>query len=225
MGTTKEIAKIVGIIILGPILGPMTLVKEMIDDFANLSEGSPSQKGVTGEDIANNYIQAYSNKNQFLCFRDLLVHNKVTQTSQIDNIVITNNAIAVIEIKNLRGREIDVYEFDDWCQHFDKTCYYFKNPLKQNWGHIQALKGILGSDIPYFNIVLLAKKVKLNSFKISDGFSKVGYVEDLEEIINNLNNKVINRDTINKEEILSKIKANHITDHTVRIIHNKRYGD
>jgi len=223
MGTTKEIAKIAGIIILGPILAPMSLVKEMIGDFAHFLEDSPTQKGRSGEDNANNIIQVYCKKRQFLNFPDLLIPNKFTQTSQIDNIIITNHAIAVIEIKNLRGRKIDVYEYDEWYQHFDRTCYELRNPLKQNWGHIQALKAILGDEIPYFNVVLLAKKVNLNSFNISQGFSKVGYVEDLEEIINNLNNKVINRKTINKVEILSQIKAINITDQTVRSIHNKRH--
>jgi len=222
----KELAKFVGVIILSPFLWPIAvweLMSQMFRDISNFADGSPTQKGISGENNANNIIQVYCKKRQFLNFRDLLIPNKFTQTSQIDNIIITNHAIAVIEIKNLRGRKIDVYEYDEWNQHFDRTCYELRNPLKQNWGHIQALKAILGDEIPYFNVVLLVKKVNLNSFNISQGFSKVGYVEDLEEIINNLDNKVINRKTINKEEILSQIKANNITDQTVRSIHNKRH--
>jgi len=67
-------------------------------------------------------------------------------SAQIDHIVVSNFGIFVVETKGYRG-----YIFGDktdakWTQcRYDKTRQTFINPVRQNYGHTQALHQLLGS--------------------------------------------------------------------------------
>jgi hypothetical protein len=80
----------------------------------------------------------------------LQVGNK---TTQIDHIVVSNYGIFVIETKNYKGwimgNEYDEY----WRQVIYKRKEKLYNPIKQNYGHILALKGVLKnfSDLNYIS--------------------------------------------------------------------------
>jgi len=75
-------------------------------------------------------------------------------TSQIDHIIVSNYGIFVIETKNYKGWIIG-NEFDDyWTQVIYKRKEKLRNPIKQNYGHIQALKVVL-SDYPNINYILI----------------------------------------------------------------------
>ena len=64
-------------------------------------------------------------------------------TTQIDHVVISPHGIFVIETKAydgwIYGSETDTY----WTQVVHRRKKRFYNPLRQNYGHVQALKTIL----------------------------------------------------------------------------------
>lgn len=82
------------------------------------------------------------------------------RTTQIDHVVVSNYGIFVIETKNYKGW-IFGNEFSDyWTQVIYKRKEKLYNPVRQNYGHIQALKQILSeyADVNYISIVALLPK-------------------------------------------------------------------
>ena len=105
-------------------------------------------------------------------------------TSQIDHIAISQYGIFVIETKNYKGWIFGNEKSDNWTQVIYKSKRKFHNPVRQNWGHIQALKEVLNNDnIPYYSIVVFSNRAELKDVKSN---SDVIYVHQLKEAIKNL---------------------------------------
>ena len=64
-------------------------------------------------------------------------------TSQIDHVIISPYGIFVVETKNYKGWIFGSENSDNWTQVIYKRKTTFRNPIKQNWGHIYALKEVL----------------------------------------------------------------------------------
>lgn len=216
MSNILKIIKVIIIILFLPFLGTFFGLGEifkMFDDLGNM--GTPKEKGTEGENRCEVFIKAYCNKRQFLYLKDMLIPNRVTGTSQIDFIIILNTAIAVIEVKNLRG-ELSGSDYGSWTQTIHGESNYINNPLKQNWGHIQALKELLGGKIDYFNLIAFTNNNKLEQIKISNRNSAIANLQNLETIINSLENNLSNPIQHNKEDIAEKITSHNITDLEIR---------
>ncbi|MGL5150068.1 MAG: nuclease-related domain-containing protein [Clostridium sp.] len=84
-------------------------------------------------------------------------------TTQIDHILIGPKGIFVIETKNYSGW---IYggEWDDtWTQIIYGKKTKFRNPVKQNYGHIMAVKKVLGYKYSkeVYSIIIFSDKCKL----------------------------------------------------------------
>lgn len=76
------------------------------------------------------------------------------KTSQIDHVVVSPYGIFVIETKNYKGRITIDIENDIWTQGFSINSYEFYSPIRQNDGHISALRYLLkNKQLPFINIV------------------------------------------------------------------------
>lgn len=129
-----------------------------------------------------------------------------SRTTQIDHIVVSNYGIFVIETKNYKGWIIG-NEFDDyWTQIIFKRKEKLYNPIKQNFGHIQALKSVLNefSDINYISVVAFTTKADLKVTANTD----VVYTVNLLRIIRKYNNETIS-DSV-KEQIYNKLLSLNI---------------
>jgi hypothetical protein len=119
------------------------------------------------------------------------------RTSQIDHVVVSNYGIFVIETKNYKGWIIG-NEFDDyWKQVIYKRKEKLRNPIKQNYGHVQALKEVLSNypDIQYIPIVAFSNDCDLK-IKVK---SEVVYFSKLLKTISKYQTKGIDNKT--KEDI------------------------
>lgn len=86
-----------------------------------------------------------------------------SKTTQIDHVIVSNYGIFVIETKNYKGW-ITGNEFDEyWKQTIYKRKERLYNPIKQNYGHIQALKELLSqfNNINYISIIAFTIKADL----------------------------------------------------------------
>lgn len=127
----------------------------------------PRIKGYMGEK-AISAILAMLDSNKYKVINDvvLCVEGK---TSQIDHVVVSNYGIFVIETKNYKGLIYGDDYSDYWTQVIFKRKEKLYNPVRQNYGHVQALKQHLVEypDIPYIPIVVFSinadLKVKTNS--------------------------------------------------------------
>jgi len=115
---------------------------------------NPKYKGKIGE--LKTYKELLRLNIEYLILNDVLIRNTNSHTSQIDHIVLSKYGVFVIETKNYTGWIFGNYKADKWTKVFYSNKYYFLNPLKQNAGHIYALKQLLSSytTIPYFSIIV-----------------------------------------------------------------------
>ena len=125
------------------------------------------------------------------------------KTIQIDHVVVSNYGIFVIETKNYKGWIIG-NEFDDtWKQVIYKHKENLHNPIKQNYGHIQALKQTLieYSGVNYISIVTFTTRADLKVTSKTD----VVYTINLSKIIKKYNVEAIT-DSV-KEQIFKKLNS------------------
>lgn len=91
-------------------------------------------------------------------FHDLYVKKENGRFSQIDVVVATPVGIIVFEVKEYSGRIFANTKQSKWIQILPhgKQRYRFQNPLRQNNGHIRALKKHLEpfGDIPFHSVVV-----------------------------------------------------------------------
>jgi hypothetical protein len=144
------------------------------------------------------------------------------KTSQIDHVVISNFGIFVIETKNYKGRIIG-NEYDDyWTQVIFKSKEKLRNPIKQSFGHIQALKEHLKEfpDIKYISIVAFTTKADLKLTTQTD----VVYTVELIKTIKAHSTFEIISDT-DKEKIYSKLLSLNVDSKEARKAHIKSIKD
>ena len=142
-------------------------------------------------------------------------------TTQIDHVVVSNYGVFVIETKNYKGWIIG-NEFDDyWTQVIFKRKEKLRNPIKQNFGHIQALKDALSeyTGVNYVSIVAFTTKADLKVKTSTD----VVYTINLPKTIRKYCDETIS-DYV-KEQIYNKLLSLNIDDKErrkehVRAIHN-----
>jgi hypothetical protein len=175
----------------------------------------PKIKGYFGEKSVALFLSRL-NKNKYKVINNIMlqVENK---TTQIDHIVISNYGIFVIETKNYKSLIIG-NEFDDnWEQVFFKHKEIFHNPIRQNYGHIQALKQILieYSDINYISIVTFTTKADLKVNSNTD----VVYTINLLKTIKKHNEETLT-DPV-KEKIFNKLVSLNIDSKENRNAHVK----
>jgi DNA-binding FrmR family transcriptional regulator len=207
------------------------LVSIIIGIVAYLIYGSMYRnklKGKIGEYITQKVIESYCNKRGYSYLYDVMIKNEMIETSQIDHLIITRKGIAVIETKfhdgTIYGSEFD----ENWTyitrdNENRKHKNYYHNPIRQNYGHIEALKKIVDKDVQYYNIVLFIDSVNLKKSEVANKFTKYGYTYDLNKMLESFDS--LSEKKISSEEayeIYNKIKEANIVDKQLRQEHIDR---
>lgn len=124
-----------------------------------------SGKGKAGERKVATILRQLPKEDYFV-FNDLIIKFRNGGSSQIDHVVISRFAIFVIETKNYKGWIFGHENSEYWTQHIYGYKYLFYNPVKQNAGHIRALRGVLDSfgSLPFVSIVAFSPQA---SFKVT----------------------------------------------------------
>ena len=110
-------------------------------------------------------------------------------TSQIDHVVVSTYGIFVIETKNYSGWVFGSENSEKWKETFRTTkgCY-FRNPIKQNWGHVYALAEYLNLSKRVFKaIVVFSNKALLKV----DATTPVIYMYQLKDHILSYSQEII----------------------------------
>ena len=91
-------------------------------------------------------------------FHDLCVVKRNGQFSQIDLALATTEGVIVIEVKDFSGWIYGNGNYTHWTKvlAYGKKKYRFYNPIKQNQGHINALRkqSRQFANIPFFSIIV-----------------------------------------------------------------------
>lgn len=118
---------------------------------------SPKGKGMVGEWKVKKICQKTVLKPEYNV-NNIIVTND-GKSSQIDHVVIRENAIFVIETKNYSGRIYGKDNQQEWTQvlRYGKVKNHFYNPVKQNATHVYQLKKVLPEGTPIVSVVVFVQ--------------------------------------------------------------------
>ncbi len=97
---------------------------------------------------------------KYYIFNNVTIPSQYNGSSQIDHIVVSRLGIFVIETKDYKGWIFGSTEQEKWTQSLPRNNKFpIPNPLRQNWGHIQSLKGIFPtvSEDKFINVVVFTE--------------------------------------------------------------------
>lgn len=127
---------------------------------------NPSWRGKQGEKVVSDKLHGLSRK--YHVIDDVLIRNG-KYTSQIDHVVVSPYGIFVVETKNYKGWITGGQFSEEWTQHLRGQKNGFRNPIKQNYGHIKALEEMLDLDKSVFiSVVVFSDRATLK-MDIDDG--------------------------------------------------------
>jgi hypothetical protein len=168
----------------------------------------PKIKGSIGEYKVASKLKRLNQKEYIVLNNILLKNDKLT--TQIDHIVISQSGIFVIETKNYKGWIHGHQNSEYWTQSIYKHKSRLRNPIKQNWVHVFAIKKILSEYkyIKYFPIIVFAGDGELKNVTTT---LPVIYTNKLIRTIKNSN--VDKNLTYEQMEMISnKLLENNISD-------------
>ena len=104
-------------------------------------QNAPKIKGAEGEARIARRLNKLKRKG-YIVFNDVLIETD-RGSSQIDHVVVSAYGIFVIETKNYSGWIHGHENSEYWTQNIYSHKTKFRNPVRQNRGHIVALKKVL----------------------------------------------------------------------------------
>jgi hypothetical protein len=124
---------------------------------------APKIKGAKGESRVASRLRKLKDE-QYKVFNDVLIRTD-RGSSQIDHIVVSIYGVFVIETKNYKGWIHGHENSEYWTQSIYKKKIKFRNPVRQNWAHIYALKKVLSDfkHVTFHPIVVFIGDAKLKS--------------------------------------------------------------
>lgn len=169
-------------------------------------------KGAIGEAKVAVSLSALSSKEYRILNNVMLATDK--GTTQIDHVVVSVYGIFVIETKNYRGWITGGENSEQWIKNMYGKKYPFRNPLRQNYGHVKALQKLLGLDLNCFvSIVAFSSnatiKVKTNKHVI--------YISKIVKTIKQYREKMISENEL--DEMVAKISCANVDSKENRKVH------
>ena len=175
----------------------------------------PNIKGAIGELITNKQLSKLP-KDKFTILNNILI-NTSNGSSEIDHIVISIYGIFVIETKYYKGWIHGNEKSEYWKQTIYQWKNKFRNPIKQNWAHIYAIKDILSDykNIIYFPIIVFAGSAELKNV-----YSNTPVIYD-NELYNVIMERCIETNLTQEQvkEISDKLNANSSKDKNAKKNH------
>ncbi|EKQ58031.1 MULTISPECIES: NERD domain-containing protein [unclassified Clostridium] len=180
---------------------------------------SPKIKGYLGEKSVSNKLSKLD-PSKYKVINNLML--KVdSKTTQIDHIVVSNYGIFVIETKNYKGWIIGNENDEYWKQVIYKRKEKLYNPIKQNYGHIMALKEVLNDfhNLNYISIVTFTINADLKVNTKTD----VTYTTKLIKTIERYKDNSISDN--DKEEVYNKLLSLNVDNKDNRKTHVQAIND
>ncbi|WP_303867599.1 NERD domain-containing protein [Acetobacterium wieringae] len=173
-------------------------------------------KGYLGEKAVEKILTTLP-KDQYVVYNNILLQSDYG-TTQIDHIVLSVFGVFVIETKNYQGWIFGNERDDYWTQNIYGKKTRFKNPIRQNYGHVKAIERIF-SDIDALEIIPIVAFSGRSQLKVNVSSENVITFSQLKDRIGSYTVKMMNFETVLKMgEVLIK---NNIDSKENRIEHNR----
>ena len=83
---------------------------------------------------------------------------------QVDVIAVNSRGLFVFESKDYNGWIFGNGQQQSWTQSFYHSKNRFYNPVKQNYGHINCLRGFIGKrDLPVYSVIIFGENAELKN--------------------------------------------------------------
>lgn len=161
-------------------------------------------KGKIGE-VTTSFILKRLNKSKYRVINNVVL-NIGGKTSQIDHVVISNFGVFVIETKNQKGWILGGEHSEYWTQVIYKRKDKFYNPIRQNQGHVFALRHFL-QEYPSIRFVPIVVFFTNATIKVKTT-SEVVYTNCLLKTIRKFSDVVLSENE--KEAIFHRITSVNI---------------
>lgn len=205
--------------------------------FTYLFFNSPKGKGIVGEYRVKKILKRCALEVGGIELSNFMFKDDKS-SSQIDNMLLTQKALYVIEVKNYNGYIFGNEESNEWTvtvKHTNKkrsksgrvyhkvniTKHKFYNPIKQNKTHINKIKNLTNilDLVPVYNIVLFGKNAVIKDVSHS-GNSFVLHQRELKKFISK-NERLIEVELSNENqiEIIESLFEINIKDKKLRKEH------
>lgn len=149
----------------------------------------PAIRGFIGEWKVNGKLHELGK--DYRVYSDVYVPNREGGYTQVDHIVTSVTGIFVIETKHYSGWIYGSERQKNWTQVIYKRKEQLYNPIRQNYGHIQSLKGYLQNEsIDMYSIIVFSSEATLK-FKEPFETAAVIYAKELKKIIKAYKNIVL----------------------------------
>lgn len=180
----------------------------------------PTIKGHLGEK-STAAILSRLDRSKYSVINNLVLQTR-GHTSQIDHVVVSDFGIFVIETKNYKGWIFGGDEAEYWTQVIYKYKQQFYNPIRQNRGHVLALKHHLRAfpNIAYIPIIVFSDNATLKSAI----YSEVTYSSMLREVIKEYADVILTqaeKQAIFKQLNALNMKANYSRHKHIKAIRQK----
>lgn len=161
-------------------------------------------KGIIGEKTISS-ILLFLDKSKYKVINNVVLKTDDI-TSQIDHIVISDFGIFVIETKNYKGLIVGYENSEYWIQFIYKYKTKFYNPIRQNAGHIKALKSCLKEypNLEYKSIIVFSTKAEIKATTRIDVINSHRLIKTIK------NYSHLNLSETDKEAIFQKINTSNL---------------
>ena len=177
---------------------------QIISSVTALSRGEWSERELIYELVQSCGIPANT------IFHDLYVPYKGGY-SQIDLVVPTSVGMFVFEVKDFGGWIFGNARNEKWTQvlAYGQEKHQFYNPLKQNEGHIAALKGVLPQlqNVPIFSVVVFYGSSEIRDVSGVPVNSFVIYPSQVNKLIKNIKTNLPPAPYVDKWEVMRVLKS------------------
>ena len=131
--------------IIAPILllsgsGTLWPIPVLLALFAILVLITPRVRGKLGEMRVAKWLARFIEGE---ALHDVILPDHRGGLTQIDHLVKTRSTLLVVETKNYRGRIFGRTHDTQWTQRLRRHSHAFQNPLRQNHGHVEAVKALV----------------------------------------------------------------------------------
>lgn len=127
-------------------------------------------KGLYGEFLSVKALEGISDKERIFVNVYLQKAKRKNETTETDIIYVNPSGVFVLESKNYSGWIYGNEKDKTWTQVLNKhTKIRFFNPIRQNEGHIKAIKKALDGyeDIPFYSLIVFSKRCKLKKITVT----------------------------------------------------------
>lgn len=159
----------------------------------------PKWRGSWGERQVNRLLTQLGP--EYKVWHDVYVWNKEYGMTQIDHLVVSPYGLHVIETKHYSGWIFGSERQKYWTQVIYKKKQRMYNPIRQNYGHVQAIKNYLrDNELNTYSIIAFSPSVE---FKFKEPFktAKVVHFNELITVIKEQSIPVVNAEKLQKIQL------------------------